>query len=212
MVEESDKYTSTKRVCAPTEDAVNLIKSHKTRCYFSLAPFLSKSFFFSDSGVLLVVRTEWHTCVGRFRPNHFPKLNETMVHFFFLPQWNQRNTRTHAHIRKTFKRNCGMNNQNSIWRFIEEVTPYFIIKLLLFKYFGIYRRFANRFSSRLNCYTLQWLSIANELIPSSSLPSFSFFFPALFSNRWSHVPQTFSVPFFKINYSHFEWNENQAIA
>lgn len=41
--------------------------------------------------------------------------------FFFHNETNETHARTHAHIRKTFKRNCGMNNQNSIWRFIERL-------------------------------------------------------------------------------------------
>lgn len=74
--------------------------TQNTLLFFTCTIFI-KIVFFSDSGVLLVVRTEWHTCVGRFRPNHFPKLNETMVHFFFFHnEINETHARTHTSAKR----------------------------------------------------------------------------------------------------------------
>lgn len=74
--------------------------TQNTLLFFTCTIFI-KIVFFSDSGVLLVVRTEWHTCVGRFRPNHFPKLNETMAHFFFFHnEINETHARTHTSAKR----------------------------------------------------------------------------------------------------------------
>lgn len=88
-------------MCAPTEDAVNLIKSHKTRCYFSLAPFLSKSFFFL-----------WFRCfVSRsHRMAHMCRLIQAQpfskakrnngTFFFFNNEINVTHARTHTSAKR----------------------------------------------------------------------------------------------------------------
>lgn len=84
---------------APTEDAVNLIKSHKTRCYFSLAPFLSKSFFFWFRCFASRSHRMAHMC-RLIQAQPFSKAKRNNSTFFFHNETNETHARTHTSAKR----------------------------------------------------------------------------------------------------------------